>query len=204
MRGKAFTRSIFDESGWLSDYALPADRELEHALARTLQHYRMLRRMWLDEPSHADVRETLRRLARMTPAEAAERWAALDSSVTAEIDLQHHIQNGEGVPHSHIHGCPENLPSLAKNAMDRLEEERLKGGRRPTAHFSVLLAADLAAHWWRMKGTAPTVRITDFDGTDFQQWAKAMFERVGYATGDIYKHLRDGVRAAKEEGRIPA
>lgn len=209
MRGKAFQKSI--DGGWLGEYARPSDSELGQALGETLQHYRMLQRRWLDEPSRSDVRETLRRLARMTQAEAAERWADLDACTTVEIDLQLYLQHveihGKGAPYrkgmKHIKEGPENIPDIAKHALDRLEEGISKGGRRETAHLSVELAAYLAAHWWRLNGTAPTVRIANYDGTDFQVWAKAMFERAGYATGDIYKHLQDGVRAAKEDGRIP-
>jgi len=209
MRPKAFPK-IAPAAGWTGEYVKRGPRRADRTvctyryqrrrgpseLALMLRRFRAL--LWSvdDNPKSADVRETLCRIAAMTPDEAAACWTDLDDTTEAEIErAQWEVLGRIGPPLAIA------LPELARHALDTMAPNQ--GGRPPVAGLAVMLAAALAAHWWRLTGTPPTVRIVDFKPTRFMAWAKLMFKRTGYPTGDLYKHLRDGLRAARADERVP-
>lgn len=208
VRAKAFPKT--HSGGWTGEYAKrgpwnpnrtpgvyryrgtrrPSD------LALMLRRFRS--RLWSvdDNPKRADVCETLRRIAAMTPAEASRRWPDVDDTTEAEIERAHWEKVGRiGPPLAIL------LPELAQHALDTMDPHQ--GGRPPVAKLAVMFAAALATHWRYATGKPPTVRIVDFQPTLFMSWARIMFERAGYPTGDLYKHLRDGLRVARSDGRVP-
>lgn len=162
-----------------------------------------------DRPSAGDTQETLKKLSKMSQSEAAARWSELDAAVDSEIDRAHlalfRQANGPTILYEQgweyqVSG-PDNIPWLAEYALQTMQKN--KGGSPNITGLSVMFASALAAHWRSIQGENPTVNIVDLEPTKFQIWARCMFEQAGYPVGDIYKFLRDGVKAAKDSGHIP-
>lgn len=180
------------------------------ALAQLVIHHRALLWRHDDRPRREEVRATLGRLAAMRPEEAATRWRGLDAADRAEIDRAAWVlfrrEHGPNAIYSkgikHIKNGPDNLPEVAAFALENMQRE--DAGRPRVTAMAVAFAGDLAAFWFDTKKQQPTVQDTAFyNPTDFQAWAKDLFAKAGFSTGDIVKNLRAGVRAAKQAGRIP-
>ena len=209
MRPKAFKGR--QPPGWGDDYAKPSDVwggfEAVGALVRL---YRARLAQHVDRPMRDEVRETLRRLSRMPQAEAAPRWSNLDASVRAEITAaalqQFRREHGAEVVYApglpfQMHG-PDNLPELAALALENMG--RINAGRPSITRLHVDFAADLATYWHETLHLRPTIKGADYDPSEFQQWAAACFEEVGFPTlGDFRTTLRSGVKAARDTRRIP-
>jgi hypothetical protein len=187
------------------EYAESGDAEIGPGLAEIVQAYRL--RVSKKTPRRADVRETLRVLARMESDEARKHWRTLDAWSRAAISEAHHQQfrreHGAEARYCrglayHRHG-PANLPELA-----RLAVKRLPGGDggRPSAFWEEHLAASLATFWWKTHGTQPAIQAnTNYAPTPFQAWAEEMFRRAKRLPD--YRILQAGIRKARREGRIP-
>lgn len=151
-------------------------------LQEILSHYRILR--WRQEhcPSRDSVRETLKRLSRMQPKDAARRWPRLDEAVKVEIRRA-----------AHSITCPDNLPEAANKALDSMEHKQ--AGRTRNAEAAVLFAAALALYWHETEQQIPTAYgWTDNKPSSFQAWAEPLFLLAGYSIGDIPKHLQAGIK----------
>lgn len=203
MRPKAFPKTP-PAAGWTSEYGNPRDDKLDPGVAATVRTFRAM--LWSvdDRPSRADVRETLRRIAAMTPAEAARlwadgedttedgepRWPDLDDSTEAEIERAHWEVVGRTGPPLAIA-----LPELARHALDTMEPHT---GRPPKEKVAVMFAAALVVHWHRLHGTPPTIS----DSSPFAGWADELFRLAGFADGNLINILQAGRKAAEADGRI--
>jgi hypothetical protein len=182
------------------ELAEPGDAEIDPILSEILQAYRS---RTLRKINRADVRESLRVLARMEPDEARKCWRKLDAATKAAINGEHH-QHGEAPIYArgldyHQHG-PVNISELAKLAIKVLPGE---SGGHPPSFWEEHLAASLAVFWWKTHGTQPTIQVnaSDYGPTPFQEWAEKMFIRVKRHPDS--RTLQAGIRQARQDGRIP-
>lgn len=192
----------------ISDYSRPSDAEHSAELADIIATFRS--RLWQlsDGPDREEVRETLRRLAKMTSKEAAAHWRQLDVSVRMELDRAHWnaLRDQYAPPRQYVRGIayhrrgPADLPALAGAAFATMN--KVRAGARQTTWLADQFAATLAAHWYREMGTRPTIH--DEDSSPFSQWALPLFSAVGFALGDARRRLLAGQRMAAQQGDIPA
>lgn len=178
-----------DTAGIGGRCAIDAAEQWRNALAdypeglqEILSRYRILRWRHAQCPSRDSVRETLKRLSRMQPKDAALRWPRLDEVVKVEIRRA-----------AHSITCPDNLPEAAKGALDSME--RKQAGQKRSIESAVLFASALARYWYETTQQKPTAYgWTDCKSSSFQAWAKPLFELAGYSVGDIPKHLQAGIK----------
>lgn len=186
------------------------------ALSDIVIRYRMMRWNRNNTPDRECVKEALRLIGlkktndeftRMSPKQLEKYWRNLDCAVRIEIERAAFVLNERFVAGYYclhtMHG-KKNTNNLSRYARVALESmKRKEPGRWTVNYLAVAFAGELAVHWYETKKAKPTVRVTDYEPTEFQKWTEVLFKLAGYPTSDIYKNLRDGVKAAKLHGRIP-
>lgn len=186
------------------------------ALSQIVIRYRMMRWNRHNTPDRECVKEALRLIGlkktneeftRMSPKQLEKYWRNLDYAVRAEVERAAFVINERfiaGYYRTHTMRGKKNTNDLSRYARVALESMRRKEpGRWTINYLAVAFAGELAVHWYETKKAKPTVRVTDHEPTEFQKWAEVIFKQAGYCTSDLYKNLRDGVKAAKLRGSIP-
>jgi len=189
---------------WLADVdALLKDARNPDRLKDILSRYRIM--YWRHDkcPSRDSVRETLKQLANQEKREKSKRWQELDEAEKKRILRASKWQNLDEAVKVEIRratkkiNCPDNLPEAAKMAHESMEHKQ--AGQKRIVESAVLFARDLARYWYETEGKKPTAYgWTDAKASPFQSWVEPLFKLTGFATGDLPKTLRAGIKEAQK------